>query len=201
DLKRAVTNYSTYSKVARNSATRGVTREKTSAPTRIARSVDRSLKKTSNRYGTESDLNIDSIDPIWSVPKDLCHAGGRAGGTSPPRPNPHQQSSPSQQPLRAPVPEESDSGDMDTDLGSALSADPSSQQHTTLNHLSTQDTAQRFCGEPGKTLDSAELNRAEGGRNAGGMTKTDGPMRQPPDKGSKSWLKTKLLNFQRRLML
>ncbi|GFS13995.1 hypothetical protein ElyMa_001412100 [Elysia marginata] len=103
--------------------TRGVTREKISAPTKIARSEDRRLKKKNNRYGTESDLNIDSIDSIWNVPKDFCRTGRRAGGTSPPSPATRQQSPPSQPPPRAPVPEESDSGDIDTDLGSALSAD------------------------------------------------------------------------------
>ncbi|GFS25538.1 nucleic-acid-binding protein from mobile element jockey [Elysia marginata] len=69
--------------------TRGVTREKITAPTKKTRSEDR-----------------------------------RAGRTSLPRPAPRQQSSPSQPPPRAPAPEETDSGGMDTDLGSALSADP-----------------------------------------------------------------------------
>ncbi|GFR73168.1 hypothetical protein ElyMa_002131500 [Elysia marginata] len=54
-------------------------------------------------------------------------------------------------------------------------------QLTISNQLSTHGIEQRFCGTPGKTLDSAELDRAEGGRSAGGTTKTDGQMRQPPD--------------------
>ncbi|GFR73992.1 hypothetical protein ElyMa_002151700 [Elysia marginata] len=92
--------------------------------------------QTFERYGTNPEVDLESIDSIWSVPKDFCRAGRRAGGTSPPCPAPRRQSSPSQQPSpsqqsplfpnppRAPAPEESDSGDMDTDLGSALSADP-----------------------------------------------------------------------------
>ncbi|GFS04362.1 retrovirus-related Pol polyprotein from transposon 297 [Elysia marginata] len=55
---------------------------------------------------------------IWSMLKDFCRAGRRAGGTvkSPPRPAPRQESSPthqpspSQPPPKAPAQEESDSG-------------------------------------------------------------------------------------------
>ncbi|GFR83331.1 hypothetical protein ElyMa_002387300 [Elysia marginata] len=66
------------------------------------------------RYGTNPEVDLESIDSIWSMPKDFCRAG--PSPTAPP---------PSQPPPRAPAPEDSDSGDMDTDLGSALSADPS----------------------------------------------------------------------------
>ncbi|GFS13040.1 hypothetical protein ElyMa_001387100 [Elysia marginata] len=94
------------------------------------------VRREKDRYGAESDVDINSIDSIWSIPEDLCSVGRGTGETSPPRPTPSrrscpprksphsQQSPPSQPPPRDPAPEESDSGDMDTDLGSALSADP-----------------------------------------------------------------------------
>ncbi|GFR84261.1 nucleic-acid-binding protein from mobile element jockey [Elysia marginata] len=108
------------------------------------------VRREKDRYGAESDVDINSIDSIWSIPEDLCSVGCGTGETSAPRPTPSrrscpprksppsQQSPPSQPPPRAPqppprapqppprapAPEDSDSGDMDTDLGSALSADP-----------------------------------------------------------------------------
>ncbi|GFR74001.1 nucleic-acid-binding protein from mobile element jockey [Elysia marginata] len=116
--------------------TRGVTRKRVSTPAKITSNESKQAQKNDNRYDTESDGDIDNIDSIWNVPRDFCRAGRRTGGTSPPRPVPRRQSSPSQQsilpsspppsqpPPRAPALEESDSGDMDTDLGSAFSADP-----------------------------------------------------------------------------
>ncbi|GFR74486.1 hypothetical protein ElyMa_000431500 [Elysia marginata] len=94
------------------------------------------VRREKDRYGAESDVDINSVDSIWSIPEDLCSVGRGTGETSPPRPTPSRQSCPPrksppsqppprapQPPPRAPAPEESDIGDMDTDLGSALSAD------------------------------------------------------------------------------
>ncbi|GFR80156.1 nucleic-acid-binding protein from mobile element jockey [Elysia marginata] len=54
--------------------------------------------QTFERYGTNPEVDLESIDSIWSVPKDFCRAGRRAGGTSLPRPAPRRQSPTSQQP-------------------------------------------------------------------------------------------------------
>ncbi|GFR60309.1 hypothetical protein ElyMa_000075600 [Elysia marginata] len=54
--------------------------------------------QTFQRYGTNPEVDLESIDSIWSVPKDFCRAGRRTGGTSLPRPVPRQESSPTQQP-------------------------------------------------------------------------------------------------------
>ncbi|GFR80824.1 hypothetical protein ElyMa_005907900, partial [Elysia marginata] len=81
--------------------------------------------QTCGRYGTDPEVDLESIDSIWSLPKNFSRVDRRAGGTCPPRPGLRQQPSPTQPPPRATAPEESDSEDMDTDLGSALSADPS----------------------------------------------------------------------------
>ncbi|GFS01701.1 nucleic-acid-binding protein from mobile element jockey [Elysia marginata] len=85
------------------------------------KTIETRKPQTFERYGTNLEVDLESIDSIWSVPKDFCRTGRRAGGTSSRRPAPRQQSSPSQQspppssqpPPRAPAPEESDSGDMD----------------------------------------------------------------------------------------
>ncbi|GFR68211.1 nucleic-acid-binding protein from mobile element jockey [Elysia marginata] len=146
-----------FTQVVRGTSTRGVTtsatvKESVGVPSQVSTTArdgpgkknvrmaesesSKRVRREKDRYGAESDVDINSIDSIWSIPEDLCSVGRGTGETSPPRPTPSkrsypprksypsQQSPPSKPPPRAPAPEDSDSGDMDTDLGSALSADP-----------------------------------------------------------------------------
>ncbi|GFR90629.1 hypothetical protein ElyMa_000823500 [Elysia marginata] len=53
--------------------------------------------QTCGRYGADPEVDLESIDSIWSLPKNSCRVGRRTGGTSPPRLTLRQQSSPSQQ--------------------------------------------------------------------------------------------------------
>ncbi|GFS18364.1 tigger transposable element-derived protein 6 [Elysia marginata] len=50
------------------------------------------VRREKDRYGAESDVDINSIDSIWSIPEDLCSVGLRTGETSPPRPTPSRRS-------------------------------------------------------------------------------------------------------------
>ncbi|GFS27441.1 nucleic-acid-binding protein from mobile element jockey [Elysia marginata] len=99
--------------VARNSTTR-----RASLTNNKPRTEETRNPQTYDRYGTDPGVNLESIHSIWSLPKDSCRADRRAVPSFPVAPPP------SQSPPRAPAPEDSDSGDMDTDLEPALSADP-----------------------------------------------------------------------------
>ncbi|GFR78632.1 Gag-like protein [Elysia marginata] len=54
--------------------------------------------QTFARYGTNPEVDLESIDSIWSIPGNFSRTSLRAGGTSPPCPAPRRQFSPSQQP-------------------------------------------------------------------------------------------------------
>ncbi|GFS06240.1 hypothetical protein ElyMa_002960500, partial [Elysia marginata] len=98
------------------------------------------VRREKDRYGAETDVDINSIDSIWSIPEDLCSAGRGTGETSATRPTPSWRSCPSQPPPRAPAPEDSGSEDMDTDLGSALSADQKIGTSYCVWHMETSYT-------------------------------------------------------------
>ncbi|GFR98291.1 sodium/nucleoside cotransporter [Elysia marginata] len=80
----------------------------------------------------DPEVILESIDSIWNLPKDSCRAdrsysspwASSAAALPYPAALSFPAIPPSQPPPKAPAPEDSDSGDMDTDLGSALSADP-----------------------------------------------------------------------------
>ncbi|GFS17710.1 nucleic-acid-binding protein from mobile element jockey [Elysia marginata] len=128
-----------FTQVVRGMSTRGVTtyataQESVGVPSQVSTTVragpgkknvrmDESessgrVRREKDRYGAESDVDVNSIDSNWSIPEDLCSVGRGTSEISPPRPtpsrrscpprksSPSQQSPPSQPPPRAPAPED-----------------------------------------------------------------------------------------------
>ncbi|GFS19254.1 RNA-directed DNA polymerase from mobile element jockey [Elysia marginata] len=88
------TNKSEILPLALNSATRKTDRSNNKHKTEETRKP-----QTCGRYGADPEVDLESIDSIWSLPKNPCRVDRRAGGRSPSRPDPSRQSSPSQQSL------------------------------------------------------------------------------------------------------